>query len=44
MLLPLLVCEDEERHCFSCHLMNQINLMVGTMYRLVKSGASGDYI
>ena len=44
MLLPLLVCEDEERHCFSCHIMNQMNLMVGTMYCLVKSGASGDYI
>lgn len=29
MLLPLLVCEDEERHCFSCHLMNRMNLMVG---------------
>ena len=29
MLLPLLVCEDGERHCFSCHLMNRMNLMVG---------------
>ena len=24
--------------------MNQMNLMVATMYRLVKSGASGDYL
>lgn len=28
-MLPLLVREDEERHCYSCHLMNRMNLMVG---------------
>lgn len=29
MWLPLFVREDEERRCFSCHLMNRMNLMVG---------------
>ena len=28
-MLPLFVREDEERRCFSFHLMNRMNLMVG---------------